>query len=127
MAPKTLISGSALFRLNGVSYAGIDETHICPYSCGETCCRHYSFSRHDCRGFVEKTLVIVDWELFRKGLLLLELIHYIQGLPRDDPLRRELEALLQDNLASLEVKPTIEQIVFSHILCMNTVQGRLLR
>ncbi len=120
---KILINGSALLKLNGVSYAGIDEVHTyVPIPVGRHVVDIIVSPRTivgPCREnivFRAAYLVMVNWELFRKGLLLLELIQYTQGLPRDDPLRRELEALLLDNLASLEVEPTIEQIVFSHIL-----------
>ncbi|MCS7112021.1 MAG: glycoside hydrolase family 38 C-terminal domain-containing protein [Ignisphaera sp.] len=114
---KVVLQGNALLRVDGASYSGVDEAHTyVPIEPGAhelelRVSPRTMFGFHRWYTSIESVyLVEVEWSIIRLGLRILALLSYVERLPRDDPLRRDLETLLYDIISGIRVAPAVWQI-----------------
>ncbi|MCX8171874.1 MAG: alpha-mannosidase, partial [Candidatus Bathyarchaeota archaeon] len=113
---KIVLQGNALLKVDERSYGGIDEAHTyVPIEPGEhdlelKISPRTMFGFHKWyMSFENAYLVEVEWSLIRLGLWLLALLSYIEQLPKDDPVRGDLEALLYGVMSDVKVVPAVWQ------------------
>ncbi|MEM2027481.1 MAG: glycoside hydrolase family 38 C-terminal domain-containing protein [Candidatus Bathyarchaeia archaeon] len=114
---KIVLQGNALLKVDGWPYGGIDEAHTyVPIEPGEheielriSPRTMFGFHRWH-MGFENAYLVEVEWNIIKLGLRLLALLSHIEHLPKDDPVRGDMEALLYDIISDVRVVPAVWQI-----------------
>ncbi|MEM1507645.1 MAG: glycoside hydrolase family 38 C-terminal domain-containing protein [Candidatus Bathyarchaeia archaeon] len=114
---KIVLQGNALLKVDGGSYGGIDEAHTyVPIEPGEheielriSPRTMFGFHRWY-MSFENAYLVEVEWNIIRLGLWLLALLSHMEHLSKDDPVRRDMEALLYDIMSNVRVVPAVWQI-----------------
>lgn len=116
---KLLLTGNALVKINGEAW-GYDEAHTYfPVDSGSNIIEVYAtpralFGQHTWEfRFDYAYLIEVNWRIMRLGLRLLALIDFIEHLPKDNPLRGELEELLINVTKGVRVSPTLRQITLA--------------
>jgi len=114
---KIVASGDARVIVDGVAVGGYDRGHTYfPIDSG----KHrvdviisprsmFGFHKWDL-SFEKAFLVEVQWDAIRTGLRLLNLVDFVENLPPEDPLRKDLEKLLESIALELWVSPSIQQI-----------------
>ncbi|ABW00958.1 alpha-mannosidase [Caldivirga maquilingensis] len=116
---KILLTGNALIRINNEAW-GYDEAHTYfPVNPGVNVIEVNAtpralFGQHtwDFR-FDYAYLIEVNWSIMRLGLRLLALIDFIEHLPKDNPLRVDLEELLINVTKGIRVNPTLSQVTLT--------------
>uniref|UniRef100_A0A7J3I8W0 Alpha-mannosidase n=1 Tax=Ignisphaera aggregans TaxID=334771 RepID=A0A7J3I8W0_9CREN len=114
---KIVLQGNALLKVDGESYGGIDEAHTyVPMEPGEhelelriSPRTMFGFHRWY-MGFENAYLVEVEWSIIRLGLRLLALLSYVEQLPKEDPVRKDIETLLYEIISGVRVVPAVWQI-----------------
>jgi alpha-mannosidase len=114
---KVVLQGNALLKVDGEPYGGIDEAHTyIPIEPGDhelelriSPRTMFGFHRWY-MGFENSYLVEVEWNVIRLGLRILALLSYIEQLPREDPVRKDVETLLYKIMSDVRVVPAIWQI-----------------
>ncbi|MEM1645547.1 MAG: glycoside hydrolase family 38 C-terminal domain-containing protein [Ignisphaera sp.] len=117
---KFVISGNALLKVDGKFYAGIDEYHTyVPIEPGghrlELVISPRSlFGYHTWSLYFGKAFAVeVSWDIVAFSLQILELLRFTESLPREDPLRKDLEDLLIDVFKNVWITPNITQITLA--------------
>ncbi|MEM1878969.1 MAG: glycoside hydrolase family 38 C-terminal domain-containing protein [Desulfurococcaceae archaeon] len=120
---KFLISGNALLKVDNESYAGVDEMHTyVPIHPGKHVLElrvspRTLFGVHGWKlAFENAYLIEVNTFVFNVGFLVLSILRFIEALPRDDSLRRDLEELLQKSLLTTRLNPSLSQIAMLQVL-----------
>ena len=114
---KIVASGDARVIVDGVAVGGYDRGHTyIPIDSGKRRIdvvmsprSMFGFHKWDL-SFEKAFLVEVQWDAIRTGLRLLNLVEFVENLPPDDPLRKDLEKLLESIALELWVSPSIQQI-----------------
>ena len=116
---KILLNGNALVKVNNEAW-GYDEAHTYfPVKPGGNIIEVHAtpralFGQHTWEfRFDYAYLIEVNWRIMRLGLRLLTLIDFIERLPKDNPLRGELEDLLANLTKGIRVSPTLSQITLT--------------
>jgi alpha-mannosidase len=114
---KIVASGDARVIVDGVAVGGYDRGHTyLPIDSGKhridvIMSPRSMFGFHKWDLLFEKAfLVEVQWDAIRTGLRLLNLVEFVESLPPEDPLRKDLEKLLESIALELWVSPSIQQI-----------------
>lgn len=120
---KVVTSGNALLRVDGASWAGIDEAHTyVPVEPG----RHefelrlsprslFGFHRWSVN-FAYAALVEIAWSVYSLGAKILTLVEFLENLPPDSDLRSELHNLLSRVLLKTRIVPSLTQITAAMML-----------
>jgi len=117
---KLLLSGNARIVIDGSKSFGYDEAHTyIPIEPGIHSIEIiasprtlFGFHRWSI-SFDYAFLVEVSWDVMAIGLKLLQIIDFIHRLPKDDPLRTELESLLISAMMNTRIIPSLAQITVS--------------
>lgn len=117
---KIVASGNGRLVVDGSSAGGYDEAHTYyPITSGEHLVE-LLLSPRSMFGYHRWTLAFKDayiveayWDAIKLGLRILALVDLVEKLSFDDPLRRDLEKLLEAVAAELWVSPSIQQIALA--------------
>ena len=119
---KLMLSGNALVKIDGESW-GYDEAHTYfPITPGEhavyiEATPRLMFGQHEWGfRFNYSYLIEVDWGGLALGLKILQLVDLAEHLPADNPLRRDLEELLEGSIRGVRVSPTLTQAALALML-----------
>jgi len=114
---KIVASGDARVIVDGVVVGGYDRGHTyLPINSGKhridvimSPISMFGFHKWDL-SFEKAYLVEVQWDAIKTGLRLLNLVEFVESLPPEDPLRKDLEKLLESIALELWVSPSVQQI-----------------
>ena len=114
---KIVTSGNGRIVVDGVNVGGYDEGHTyIPVDSGKHVVE-LILSPRSMFGFHRWSLVFekaylaeVYWGAVRTGLRLLALLDFVENLPTEDPLRKDLEELLTSIASEIWVSPAVWQI-----------------
>lgn len=117
---KFVVSGNARLKIDEENSFGIDEAHtyapIVPgkHSIELIVSPRSLFGLHKWDLMFTKSYVVeVIWDVAKVALRLLEVLRFIEELPQDSELRKDLQELLLSVLRSSRVNPSLKQIALA--------------